>query len=97
MWMRSLPLIQKVFQAAIHNNLQRQSLLLNLRPMIQKIRSLINYVDNEYNYNNINDPFLIISLIRLIFNTLSVCKTEKVEIDQIIHKDIEKMIVHIIA
>ena len=65
--------------------------------MIQKIRSLINYVDNEYNYNNINDPFLIISLIRLIFNTLSVCKTEKVEIDQIIHKDIEKMIVHIIA
>lgn len=45
---------------------------------VNKVKSLMTHLDPEYTICSINDPFLMITLLRTIFNTLSISKNNGV-------------------
>lgn len=55
------------------------------------------HLDPEYTISGINDPFLVITLLRALTNCLNVAKKKNVELDSSLHDNIEKLIVYTIS
>lgn len=52
------------------------------------------HLDPEYTVSGVNDPFLIISLLRSLTNCLNASKRKGVELDSGLHENIEKLIIY---
>lgn len=55
------------------------------------------HLDPEYTISGVNDPFLVISLLRALTNCLNIAKQKNVELNPSLHENIEKLIVYSIG
>ena len=96
-WISAMNLFCEIFKLSAKYNNGTDKLFTVLPIFIDKIKSLIAHLDPDYVINGVNDPFLIISLIRQINNVLIHSKKYKLDVDVMLIKEIEKLIVYAIG
>lgn len=70
----AIPLYREVFKHQISNEKNIKKLMPELLCFVDKVKKLLTHLDPEYTVGGINDPFLVISLLRLLTDCLTLCE-----------------------
>ena len=71
-----------------------KKLIPELLEFVDKVKRLLTHLDPEYTIGGINDPFLVISLLRLLTDCLTICEKNKVSLPKKTFDVIEKFITY---
>ncbi len=93
----AIPVYEEIFKLSINNSVHRNKILPVLQIFVDKVKSLMTHMDPEYSISGVNDPFLVISLLRALTNCLNIAKQKNVELNPSLHENIEKLIVYSIG
>ena len=97
LWISALPLFDRLYELGVQNPTHRQALN-NLLPLfVKKIRKLVSHLDPDYSFHSVNDPFLIIGLLRSINGVLKKSQACGLGVDESINQDVVKLVFFIIG
>ena len=65
-----------------------------LSTIVSKAKSLMTHLDPDYTFNGINDPFLIITILRVLRNCINKCFDFSINVPIKIKQEIEKLIIY---
>lgn len=68
-----------------------------LNSFIDRIKGLMTHLDPDYTICGINDPFLIITLLRTITNSLNLAKKNGIKLPDSLHENLEKLILYCVS
>lgn len=90
----AVPLFEETFKIALKNQEQSRKLFPVIQVFIERVKSLMTHLDPEYTISGINDPFLVISMLRAITNSLTLAKLHNVDLGASCHENIEKLVIY---
>lgn len=90
----ALPLFREVFKNLINDSQSIKKLMPELLEFVNKIKKLLTHLDPEYTIGGINDPFLVINLLRVLTDCLTICEKNGRKIPQKTSEMIEKFITY---
>lgn len=69
----------------------------NVTGLVDRVKSLLSYSDPDYLANGVNDPFLLISILQLLRQTILRAEQSDISIDPAVYRTIQGLVVFVLA